>query len=405
MCNQVTPLPSSWPSSSLEVSLLWASSCCGASMAGHQMRRRQRRLALTDIVRQGRHIGSGQGAHPRLATVFLLSWVALQLAACSGSGSSSVTLTDPQNHLHDVLALGGSPQTVMLATHLGLYRSTDRGHTWKEVAGGAGQPMDGLMTFKLAQSPVDPRRLYCLALSRTTTGAARNAGLYTSADTGQTWKLATALEDFPTHNVYTIGVGSSGPEQVYAILPGLGAEGVYVSDDAGGHWRALPTAPTDVVTGIRGDPDQAGHVLLWSTTAGLFESRNDGHSWSPPPGIKGGVYAVALARNFVYASGAAGLYVSEDGGRRFTLVYTQHAYSSLAAPTSAPNFAYALTGTTVYLTRDAGHTWQATAPTSQHPSMVSADPLDARAAYVGFAFPLGLVVTANEGTSWRSALP
>lgn len=360
---------------------------------------------MTDAVSQDGRTAGGGGGYPRLATLLLLSWLALLLAACGGDGSLLPTLTDPQNHLHDLLALSGSPHTVLLATHLGLYRSIDRGRSWKEVAGGAGQPMDGLMTFKLAQSPIDPRRVYCLALSRTATGTAHGQGLYTSADEGQTWKLATPLENFPTHNVYTIGVGSGGPEQVYAILPALGAGGIYVSDDAGGHWRALPHAPTDVATGIRGDPDQAGQVFLWSTTAGLFKSHDGGRTWSPAPGIKGGVYAVALAKSTVYASGDDGLYVSQDGGGHFTLVDAQRSFSSLVTSTSAPSFAYALTGTTVYITADAGHTWHATAPTSQHPSLVSADPLDTKAAYVGFAFPLGLAVTTDGGASWRSALP
>ena len=380
-------------------------------MAGRQVqtqmrtRKLQRGRALTDVAGQASRVSGRRGAHPRPATLLLLSWLALLLAACGGHASPSSALTDPQNHLHDLLALSGSPQTVLLATHLGLYRSTDRGRTWKEVAGGAGQPMDGLMTFKLAQSSVDPRRVYCLALSRTAAGTAQGEGLYTSADGGQTWKLATALASFPTHHVYTIGVGSSGPRQVYAILPALGAGGIYVSDDAGGHWRALPPAPTDVVTGIGGDPDKAGRVFVWSTTAGLFESHDGGSTWSPAPGIRGGVYAVALAKGTVYASGDAGLYVSQDGGGRFTLVDAQRSFSSLAASTSAPSSAYALTGTTVYTTADAGRTWRATAPTSRHPSLVSTDPLDTKAAYVGFAFPLGLAVTTDGGASWRSALP
>jgi photosystem II stability/assembly factor-like uncharacterized protein len=341
-----------------------------------------------------------------LAAFLLLSCLVLLLAACGGAdGSPSATLTSPQNHLHDLLALHGSPDTVLLATHFGLFRSSDRGHTWKEVAGGAGQPMDGLMTYKLAQSPIDPRRLYCLALSRTSAAAVPGAGLYTSADAGQSWKLATALVEFPTHNVYTIGAGSSGAEQVYAILPALGAGGVYVSDDAGGHWRALPHAPADTVTGIRGEPDQAGSLFLWSTTAGLFKSRDGGRTWRSSPGINGGVYAVALAQHTIYASGDAGLYVSTDGGGQFSLVDAQHSFSSLAASTSVPNAAYALTGTSVYITANAGRSWHTAAATSQHPSLVSADPLDAKAAYVGFAFPLGLAVTTDGGASWRSALP
>src|SRR5262249_47142827 len=257
---------------------------------------------MIDAASGSKRAVSERHARPRAAVLLVCSWLVLFLAACGDARSPSAALTDPQNHLHDLLALSGAPQTVLLATHLGLYRSTDRGRTWKEVAGGAGQPMDGLMTYKLAQSPVDPQRLYCLALSRTTAAAVPGSGLYTSVNGGQTWKLATALVNFPTHNVYTVGVGSSGPEQVYAILPALGSGGVYVSDDAGGRWRALPHAPTDAVTGIRGDPSHVGHLFLWSATDGLFESPNGGHSWKAASGVKGGVYAVAIAQSTIYAS-------------------------------------------------------------------------------------------------------
>ena len=97
----------------------------------------------------------------RLAVLTLVLAAAALLSACGGIGGSSLPpLTSTENHLHDVLALRGEPGAVLIATHFGLYRSSDRGHVWAQVAGGPGQQMDGLMTYKLAQSPVDTKRVY-----------------------------------------------------------------------------------------------------------------------------------------------------------------------------------------------------------------------------------------------------
>src|SRR5215468_925937 len=93
---------------------------------------------------------------PALALVALL----LVLVGC---GSSSDSYGGDKNHIHDLLALSGAPKTLLVASHIGLYRTADGGKTWSEVAGGAGQLMDGLMIYKLAQSPVAPRRVYALA--------------------------------------------------------------------------------------------------------------------------------------------------------------------------------------------------------------------------------------------------
>src|SRR5262249_51695275 len=154
-----------------------------------------------------------------------------------------------------------------------------------------------------------------------------------------------------------------------------GAGGIYVSDDAGGRWRALPHAPTDVVT-----VSAATLTRLDECSCGAGPQAPSSALMVAAPGAlpqgSGGVYAIALAKGTVYASGDAGLHVSQDAGGHFTLVDAHRAFSSLAASTSSPSSAYALTGTTVYTTADAGRTWHATAPTGQHPSLVSTDPLN-----------------------------
>src|SRR5690348_2651974 len=281
----------------------------------------------------------------RLAALALTLAATVLLSACGGiGGSSPPPLTSTENHLHDVLALRGEPGAVLIATHFGLYRSGDRGHAWTQVAGGPGQQMDGLMTYKLAQSPVDTKRVYCLALPRSAMPGVTHAtaGLYTSADNGRTWKLATAVDAFPTASVFSIGVSSASAGRVFAVVSALGAAGLYASDDAGAHWQALPKTPAEDITGVLGDPAHPGHLYLWSTISGVFSSADDGRTWRTAAGISGAIYALSSAGDMVYAGGDSGLFVSRDAGRRFVQSHAQETFSAISASFSNPATAYAL---------------------------------------------------------------
>lgn len=339
---------------------------------------------------------------PLLALLVALPLVIL--SACSQSNTTTDPYGGAQNHLHDILALGGVPHTILVASHYGLYRSSDDGQHWTTEAGTSGQQADGLMLYKLAQSPVNPQRVYVLAIKRQ---VKQNGipGLYTSADAGKTWQLAAPLTAFPTQSVYTIGTGSGGPDQIYAILPGLAERGLTVSNDAGRTWQPLPATPTAAPTGVMGDPAHAGRLFLWSKADGFFSSDDNGQHWSTAAGIQGGIFSVSVAGATVYASGDSGLFVSQDGGAHFTLANSDNTYSTVVACQSDPSHAYALVGTSVYATTDTGHTWHATSPTTQHPGNLTVDPASAGHAYVGFSYPVGIAATSDGGSQWKGLLP
>jgi photosystem II stability/assembly factor-like uncharacterized protein len=342
---------------------------------------------------------------PAHALILLLTAWSLLMTGCGQPGSDAYG--GAQNHGHDLLALRGSAHTLLLATHYGLYRTTNSGHSWTEVAGDSGQPMDGLMLFRLAQSPVDPRRVYVLAIPRTgrRSDARAAPGLYTSTDFGRTWHLATDETALPTQTIFTIGAGSGSAGQVYALIPALAEHGLYTTADGGAHWAALRALPDAHPTGVTGDANHAGRILLWSSSTGFYTSDDAGVSWHQAVDIQGGIFAISVAGPTIYANGDAGTYVSTDDGAHFTLVDANDTFAAVVACPAAPSHAYALTGTAVYATTDAGKTWQQTAHTPSHPGGITVDPADPAVAYIDSSYPIGVAATSDSGQHWTTVLP
>lgn len=339
--------------------------------------------------------------------VLALAGCALLTSLLAGCGSSSAgPYGGSQNHLHDILALTGVPHTVLLATHIGLYRSSDAGKTWTEVAGGSGQIMDGLMIFKFAQSPVNAQRVYVLAIPRPDDpGAAKDTpGVYTSADAGVTWTLAGKASGFPTGAIFSIGAGAASATQVFAIISGLGNKGLYVSDDAGAHWRQEPQLPITSLKGVQGDPLHPKRVLLWSISDGLSISEDEGVTWNSANGISGGVFSVSQAGSTLYANTDTGIYVSTDDAASFSAA-NPATYNEVVAVAGVPDHAWAATGTNIFSSADGGRTWKQAAVTKEHPTLLAADPTDANTAYVSSSYPLGVFVSTDGGATWRQTLP
>jgi photosystem II stability/assembly factor-like uncharacterized protein len=337
----------------------------------------------------------------------LLMLLLVALAGCSGASSASATTGaygGPLNHIHDVLPLHGVAGTVLLATHIGLYRTSDRGQSWHEVAGGPGQAMDSLMIFKLAQSSVDPQRIYALAMLRTSTPPPAVPGVYTSADAGQTWKLAASFASLSSPRVYTIGAGAKTAGEVYAYLQLQASNGLVASSDAGTHWQAQSPLPLSDITGVASDPDHPNHLLIWSPASGLYQSTDHGTNWDQVSSVQGGVYGLSFAGGLIYVQSDSGMFLSDATGTHFHLVNAAVNFSSLSFCSASPSQGYGLTGTGIERTLDGGKTWQATASLKGHPGLIGVDPEDAKIAYAGFSYPVALDITTDGGQHWRSVL-
>lgn len=341
----------------------------------------------------------------RLLLTFIISLIlVLLLAACGDNNAVPVNgFGTAANHVHSMLAL--PPNVLVLATHYGLFRSQDSGLTWKEVAGGSNQPIDGLMTYALTVSPIDPQRLYVLTLPVAKDHAAV-PGLYTSADQGRTWQMAIATASLTQTSIFTEAAGNDTPTEVYIYLNDLGALGLRVSLDAGQHFSSTGTLPFSPINGLLALPGAQGQLLVYGS-GGIARSADGGIHWQVLSGITGGVYGMTTAGPHlpIYASGDAGIFVSQDGGVSFKLVNTQASYGSLTASPSQPQLLYGKTATAIFRSTDGGHTWSTLPHISGNYQTLAANPTDPSQVYLSLSYPTAVYRLGSSGQSWLSLTP
>lgn len=338
----------------------------------------------------------------------------LFVAACGGSSSpagqaTSVPTQVPvngfgsaANHTHAMLALPGN--VLVLATHYGLFRSADGGTTWKEVAGGPNQLMYGSMTYSLGVSPFNAQRVYVLTQIALTSHA--TLGLYTSDDQGQTWKLASAAPPGFSSSIFLEAPGNDTKDEVYIYRSDLGNLGLQVSMDDGQHFSTAGTLPFGNILGLQPIPNAPGHLLAYGDN-GIARSSDGGVHWQVLKGISGGVYDMAMSgpNSPIYASGDAGIMVSQDGGTSFKLVNSQASYAALAVSPTQPQVLYGKTGLSSYRSTNGGQTWQALPHINGNLAVLAINPSNASQVYLSLSYPTAVYQLAQSDTAWHSLTP
>lgn len=235
----------------------------------------------------------------------------------------------------------GTSQSLLVATHYGLYRMQPDG-----TALPVGQRRDDFVA--LASDPSDPRVIYALGYPT----ADGQSELMRSDDGGSTWSVRAGPAGQAEEDA--LAVSPADPGRLYAVHGALQASG-----DGGQMWSRIGPAPDKLITLAVGLPRPG--QLFAATDTGLLVSRNGGHDWeaassfrdtaslvyvtadgsvyafflghglmrSGPadPGWKllyngfGGHYPLRLAvdpndpRHLVTLTHASGLFTSDDGGK------------------------------------------------------------------------------------------
>ena len=204
-------------------------------------------------------------------------------------------------HFHAIL-VGPGARWLVAGTHLGLFRSVDRGLTWQLVA----PRFSGEDVHALVRNPVTGR------IHAVTHGQ----GLVTSTDGGRTWKDDSS--GLPTHDLHALALDPRRPGRVYVWAVG---HGLLARDGPQGRWQRL--APTSILGDVRTlavHPNDSQRLYA-ATAKGVWMSSDGGHRWEQPPdGLQkpvAGLAVIPAPREVLIAATEDGLFVGDAMAARW----------------------------------------------------------------------------------------
>ena len=123
------------------------------------------------------------------------------------------------------------PNKVILAVRMGLFETKDGGQTWEDMEVGRFSPTTYGRDIKV--SPQDGNTLYA-ALS--VAASSKDGALYRSTDKGSTWKRFDKVQVHGT--IMSVALHQTDPDQVFI---GARYDGeIYGTEDGGATWDSLP---------------------------------------------------------------------------------------------------------------------------------------------------------------------
>jgi len=263
------------------------------------------------------------------------------LALRPGSEPASAGGLPRTSDYHSLLVAPSDPNTLLLGTHDGLFRTSDGGVTWAKAE------LEGQDAMSLAQP------------TARTVWAAGHDLLAKSLDGGSTWQDVRPA-GLPGLDVHGFAVDPRVPDRLYAAVAG---QGLYRSDDAGQTFELVSrvVGPGVMALAVLAD----GRVVAGDAQRQVLAvSGNGGKDW------KGVVEAnvMGLAANpknprLVLASGP-GVLRSTDGGRIWKQTLSLDAGAGpIAWSASEPKIAYVVgLDRSLWRSGDSGTTWAAVLP-------------------------------------------
>ena len=204
-------------------------------------------------------------------------------------------------HFHTILV---APETrwILAGTHLGLFRSLDRGLTWQLVA----------PRF----SDEDVHALVRDAATGHISVATHGQGLVVSTDEGRTWKDDS--RGLPSHDLHALALDPRRPGRVYVWAVG---DGLLSRDAPGGRWQRLaPASSLGDVRALAVNPNDSERLYA-ATATGVWVSIDGGRRWEQPPdGLRkpaAGLAFVPSVRDVVMAATEEGIFAGDVMARHW----------------------------------------------------------------------------------------
>jgi len=312
-----------------------------------------------------------------LGGIFLLSQKQNERSSSSNNASKNTTTnTNEQNmstysqdesvsenatygHVH---ALWVNPQdgSLLMGTHHGLFKSTDKGKSFQKVDLKGDVSSDDFMNFVY-----DPN-------TKTLFAGGHDLGVIKSTDGGVTWSKSDS--GIKGTDIHALAINPLDTTRLYAFSVG---NGVFGTKDGAKSWYRIDDGPENPSTrafGYMGTPssmdknmktDKTTNIgYLWSGTGGgLYSSFACFCGWTKTTGISDNATIYTLAPNPVNRSSMLagtkdGIFKTTDEGKTFNQISDIKNVAAITFDASNPKIVYAATSNgTLYRSDDAGQKW------------------------------------------------
>ncbi len=261
----------------------------------------------------------------------------------SASNSIGAIAVAPSNASIIYAGTGESDIRGDFVTGDGVYRTNDAGKSW-HYAGLA----DTHTISAIVVDPQDPSVVYASSMGHVFKPNAER-GIFKSIDGGRSWRKVLFVDD--RTGAIDLVMDPNHPDVLYATMwqayrtpwtlqSGGPGSGIYKTTDGGAHWTNLTRTP-GFARGLLGrmgvsvaasDPSVV-YAIVQAHDGGVFRSNDGGASWSRVNAewklrqrafYYMAIYADPTNPNIVYAPNVDALWVSRDGGKKWSELHTPH---------------------------------------------------------------------------------
>ena len=260
--------------------------------------------------------------------------LAAPVAALALASGTSAAIPKAHDY-HSLLVLPSSPDTLLLGTHTGLYRSTDGGRTWAK-AGLAGQDVMNLVSAGNGAILMGGHMVYAR-----------------STDGGKTWhaERPKGLPDLDVHGL------AADPRDRNTIYAQVAMQGLYRSTNDGRSYELVSSDVNGMMMQVAVTP--AGSLVVGDMSRGIFLSSSGKHWSNTAHGAVLGLAVDPSNPKRIVATGG-GIAVSDDGGRTWkAALRTRIAFGAIAFSPQDSNLVYAVGyNRTLWRSLDGGEHWK-----------------------------------------------
>ena len=278
------------------------------------------------------------------STNYGISWENISDGWPSASDSIGAIAVAPSDPKIIYVGTGESDIRNDMITGDGVYKTVDAGKTWTYAG-----LRDTHTTMGLVIDPNDPDVVYAASMGHVSVPDPHR-GVFKTTDGGKTWKKVLFIDD--KTGVVDLVMDPKDPQVLYAaawqayrtpwkLSSGGPGSGIYKTTDGGAHWTnitdhaGLPKRVTLGKIGIAvaaSDPNVVYALIEAKGKAGgVFRSDNGGKSWRQVnanwklrqrPFYFMAIFADPTDPDTVYVPTDDSMFVSDDGGVRFTMIHT-----------------------------------------------------------------------------------